>query len=88
LISIKRADGRVASTLFQHRVCLIAPRQNARTVAQHLSRPEQLRELETGAKPLRHIGVNRTVKLAECKSLDTDLPQQGATVVSQFAHLP
>ena len=37
---------------------------------------------------LRRIGVDSTVKLAECRSLDTALLQQGATVIRQFAHLP
>jgi hypothetical protein len=39
-------------------------------------------------EPLRRIGVDSTVKLAECWSLDTALLQQSATVVRQFAHLP
>ena len=37
---------------------------------------------------LRRIGVDSPVKLAERRSLDTALLQQGATVVRQFAHLP
>ena len=37
---------------------------------------------------LRRIGVDSTVKLAECRSLDTALLEQGATVIRQFAHLP
>jgi hypothetical protein len=37
--------------------------------------------LEREPSRLRRIGVDSTVKLAECRSLDTALLQQGATVV-------